>query len=114
MGLSSLWIHQRYTSRVWLNDSWQMGCDIAACVASDLPTVKCQFYLSCDIDSGQMGYHGRISSKLFCSGRGLRIGFRVVREGRDPSIDRFGRLLRRVKPARNSWLGTRQKRPTTS
>ena len=61
MGLSSLWIHQRYTPRVWLNDSWQMGCDIAACVASNVPTLKCQFYLSYEIDGGlSFTYHAGI------------------------------------------------------
>ena len=102
MGLSSLWIHQRYTPRVWLNDSWQMGCDIAACVASDVPTVKCQFYLSCDIDSGQITttHHKLLSA---CLSAHLQMASRVVPEGRDPCVNRFERLLH-GKPARTRWL----------
>ena len=81
MGLSSLWIHQRYTPRVWLNDSWQMGCDIAACVASDVPTVKCQFYLSRGLDSG-IKLPRRISLSACLSAR-LQMASREIREGRD-------------------------------
>ena len=71
-----------------------MGCDIAACVASDLPTVKCQFYLSGEIDSGfSFTYHAGIT--FLGASAHLQMASRVVREGRDPCIDRFGRLLLR-------------------
>ena len=87
MGLSSLWIHQRYTPRVWLNDSWQMGCDIAACVASNVPTVKCQFYLSGNKDSGFGFTTPHHMPFCICLSAHLQMASRVIREGRDPCTE---------------------------
>ena len=62
-----------------------MGCDIAACVASDVPTVKCQFYLSCDKDSGFGFTTPHHMPFCICLSAIYVNGLWTIREGRDES-----------------------------